>query len=253
MIVDKVVPKEHWEFDTDVTACFDNMLSRSIPGYDLMRTLVTNIQSNRHQNLTEHRGEKSPFSLLDLGSSRGESFSCFIEGEDAPKNVEVRAIEASYPMCTIMRERYAGNKNVRIIEDDLRNADYGKNADVATSILTLQFVPLEDRASVFQKVFRALAPSGCFILVEKVHSQSGVVDELLTELYYSFKKSKGYTEQDIAAKRASLSGVMSTLDSKWNESMLYAAGFDYVEPFFRAYNFAGWIAIVNRKEFTPCR
>lgn len=40
---DKVIPKGKWEFDENVTEVFDDMLSRSIPIYDDMRKLVTNI------------------------------------------------------------------------------------------------------------------------------------------------------------------------------------------------------------------
>ena len=36
-IRDAVIPKEKWEFDADVAECFDDMLARSIPQFDVMR------------------------------------------------------------------------------------------------------------------------------------------------------------------------------------------------------------------------
>ena len=44
--LDKTIPKGKWEFDKDVTKVFDNMLSRSIPQYNVMRDLVVKWSEN---------------------------------------------------------------------------------------------------------------------------------------------------------------------------------------------------------------
>lgn len=64
--VDNVVPGEKWVFDESVADCFENMLSRSIPQYDVMRSSVSNLcryiieKSNKHT-----------VNMLDLGCSDG--------------------------------------------------------------------------------------------------------------------------------------------------------------------------------------
>ena len=40
---DQVMPEGKWEFNQEVTDCFDEMLERSIPAYNDMRDLVTRI------------------------------------------------------------------------------------------------------------------------------------------------------------------------------------------------------------------
>lgn len=37
------VKGKRWEFDDEVAKCFDDMLERSIPNYETMRTLVYNV------------------------------------------------------------------------------------------------------------------------------------------------------------------------------------------------------------------
>nr|DAP24155.1 MAG TPA: hypothetical protein [Caudoviricetes sp.] len=38
--IDNIIPKEKWQFGSDVAKCFPNMLARSIPGYEQMRELT---------------------------------------------------------------------------------------------------------------------------------------------------------------------------------------------------------------------
>jgi tRNA (cmo5U34)-methyltransferase len=59
---DEVAPNGRWEFDTDVTDVFDDMLERSIPQYDVMRDVVFQAASKFQQKGTD---------IVDLGCSRG--------------------------------------------------------------------------------------------------------------------------------------------------------------------------------------
>ena len=59
-----------WEFDENVTKVFDNMLSRSIPGYGIMRSLVFNLASNFIDR--EHI-------VVDLGCSNGLSSEALVK------------------------------------------------------------------------------------------------------------------------------------------------------------------------------
>lgn len=240
--MDTVVPGDKWEFDESVTQCFDNMLERSIPGYPLMRSMVDSICQHQIDRLLMLSTPPLPqkVRMLDVGSSRGESFERLLHND----NLIVDAIEPSEAMNAFLRNRYACNENVCIsaqcVEDFL---DGTHTYHIISSILTLQFIPIEDRFTLFTNLYRSLADNGIMVLVEKVLSSNGPMDSLLTKLYYDFKKANGYTQQDIDAKRKSLRGVMSPISANWNEQALREAGFSIVEPFFRAYNFAGWIAI----------
>lgn len=247
--VDKVVPGDSWEFDENVTKCFDNMLERSIPMYKEMRQLCHELGRNFIDNTSV---------VIDFGASRGEALRPFIEDDTASEFI---AVEVSEPMRNAMREMYGDNPKVMISDLDMRRLDSGafsddyiqpdgstvwKNEEYASlvmSILTIQFTPIEYRQQIIQAIYDMLEPGGAFLFVEKVIGNNAKIDTLFTQEYYGMKQRNGYSYDDIQRKRSSLEGVLVPVTAAWNEDMLKNAGFRGVDCFYRNLNFAGWMAI----------
>lgn len=234
---DNIKPKNKWEFDEDVTEVFDDMLGRSIPGYEEMRKLTTSLACEFAQNNT---------SIIDLGCSRGGALAPIIERRlDRNKYV---GVEVSEPMRTAANKRFSilpSSIQVRILDMDLRNEFPEDNSSVILSILTLQFVPIEYRQEILYKCFKSLEPDGAIILVEKVLGNDAYLNNLFVKLYCEMKGQNGYTEDQINLKRKALEGVLVPVTSTWNQELLESAGFTHVETFWKDLNFAGWIGIKN--------
>lgn len=223
--------KGKWEFDESVTRVFGDMLSRSIPNYETMRSLVYCLGKNFI---------KQDCITVDMGCSNGLSIEQFVV--NFPKH-SYQLCDVSEPMLEACRERFKWNKEVFVENRDLRHGIGVTNVDLALSILTLQFTPIEYRQNILQDVYDNLVEGGAFILVEKVLGNSAKIDDLFVKEYYNLKKENGYTQEQIANKRKSLEGVLVPLTSSFNEHLLHQVGFKYVDCFFRCLNFAGWIAI----------
>lgn len=223
--------KGKWEFDESVTRVFGDMLSRSIPNYETMRQLVYCLGKNFI---------KQGCITVDMGCSNGLSIEQFVV--NFPKH-SYQLCDVSEPMLEACRERFKWNKEVFVENRDLRHGIGVTNVDLALSILTLQFTPIEYRQNILQDVYDNLVEGGAFILVEKVLGNSAKIDDLFVKEYYNLKKENGYTQEQIANKRKSLEGVLVPLTSSFNEHLLHQVGFKYVDCFFRCLNFAGWIAI----------
>lgn len=235
MATDKVMPRGKWKFDDEVTVCFDDMLERSIPQYQLMRTLCTDIAQNFIESKTD---------VVDMGASRGEAVAELLNKNGAHNRFIL--CEISTPMLKSMKERYEGLINCGVV--DLRRMDFRKefpncSASVVLCVLTLQFTPIEYRLQILKRAYDNLLPGGAFILVEKVLGDSADIDEMMVSNYLEMKKSKGYTEDEIARKRMSLEGVLVPLTAKFNEELLEKSGFSQVDCFWRWMNFAGWVAV----------
>ncbi len=229
---DEVIAKDKWTFDQEVTNAFDDMLERSIPGYEDMRRLVTALTIKFAQPNS---------SILDLGCSSGGSLLPIIE--KLGENNSYIGIEISEPMrkAAIRRLGNFSNLNIQIRDTDLRLDFPGEETSVTLSVLTLQFIPIEYRQKILSLAFSKLKSGGIFIIVEKILGRDSSLNDLFVDLYYKIKGSNGYTEEQINSKRIALEGVLVPVTSDWNEQLLLNAGFKHVECFWRSLNFAGWI------------
>ena len=232
---DNVMPNGKWEFNEEVTNCFDEMLERSIPAYESMRLLVEKIGCRFVQRNT---------SIIDLGCSTGEAIKPFVAKFGAQN--QYKLYDVSDPMLEECRKRYEGwtRTGLMTIEKfDIREGIKNVEASVVLSVLTLQFTPIEYRQKIVQSIYDGLTDGGALILVEKVLGDNYDLDKHLVDEYYVMKGENAYTEEQIRAKRKSLEGVLVPITAKWNESLLRSAGFKSIDCFYRYLNFAGWVAI----------
>ena len=94
--VGHVPQKSKWEFDASVVECFDDMLTRSIPQYSVMRDAVFQIAKQYVQHGTH---------VIDLGTSNGIALERLVDtfGE----NNKYIGVEVSEPMLIAAREKFA--------------------------------------------------------------------------------------------------------------------------------------------------
>lgn len=234
---DQTIPQGKWEFDPEVTHVFDDMLSRSIPQYGIMRQACFDIACQYRKPQTD---------IVDLGCSRGEAIAALIDKFGAQNRFI--GIEISEPMLEACGERFAGYMNcspkiVDIRKLDLRTDYPGVYSSVTLCVLTLQFTPIEYRQRIVKNMYKHLVDGGALILVEKVLGADADIDELMVRLYYELKAYNGYTQEQIERKRLSLEGVLVPVTAKWNEELLKMAGFTHIDCFWRWMNFAGWVAV----------
>jgi len=233
-VTDTGYAPSRWAFDDEVTRVFDDMLKRSIPQYDVMRQTVTDVAAAYVTPAT---------TIVDLGCSRGEALAPLVRRFGAVNRYV--GLEVAPAMLAAARTRFAGFDFVEILEHDLRLAWPARvrTAQVALSVLTLQFVPIEHRQRVIADVFAVLAPGGAFVLVEKVLGADASIDAAMVAAYYGLKADSGYTNEEIERKRLALEGVLVPITARWNEDMLRTEGFARVDCFWRWMNFAAWVAV----------
>jgi tRNA (cmo5U34)-methyltransferase len=235
---DQVMPEGKWTFDGDVTQVFDDMLSRSIPQYDVMRRTVFELASGYVQGDT---------AIVDLGCSRGEALAPFVDKFGAYNRYV--GVDVSAPMLAAARARFQGYIHSGLCDIrtcDLRREYPPERASVTLCVLTLMFTPIEYRQAILRRVWKATAPGGVLLLVEKVLGATADINDAMVTRYYTMKAEKGYTQEQIERKKLSLEGVQVPVTAAWNEDLLRQAGFAEVDCFWRWMNFAGWVAVKGR-------
>lgn len=231
---DEILPDGNWEFDDEVTACFDDMLSRSIPQYDMMRKIVSEMASNFLRSNTN---------VIDIGCSKGDVISSLLPYTGNLKNINFIGCDVSKPMLDEATKKFESYSNIDIVSNDLKYQFPNKSANLILSVLTLQFIPIEYRQNILQNIYNSLNESGAFILVEKVLGSSCEIDNVLCDVYYKLKSKNGYNEEQIKRKKMALEGVLVPVTAPMNCDFLKSAGFRKIDCFWRWMNFSGWIAI----------
>ena len=241
---DAVYTDGKWEFDEKVADCFEDMLERSIPQYEVMRDSVAKLAYKVTQL---PKSKKVSLELLDIGCSDGIMLERLLKEFADIESARFTGIDISEPMLTKAKHRLLEDvisHRVIIQNCDLRKEFPNGIYDVVTSVLSLQFTPIEYRQQIIQAIYdNLISVNGTFIMVEKVLGNTSKLNDLFVDNYYDMKFDNGYSVEQIDRKKLSLEGVLVPVTNDWNIDLLKQAGFKNVDVFWRWMNFVGYIAI----------
>lgn len=233
--MDKVFSKpinKQFEFDEEVAAVFDDMLSRSVPFYSEAQKLTTHFA-------IKYLKENSY--LYDLGSSTATTLINI--AKKLPFKANLIGLDNSSAMIEQARKKASAlNADIKLEFADIITYDY-KKADVFISNYTLQFIRPLHREELVKKIYDSLNEGGIFIFSEKLITSDKKLNKELIELYFEFKKANGYSEYEIAQKREALENVLVPYTQDENIAMIKKAGFKECEVIFRWVNFATFLAV----------
>lgn len=213
-------------FDENVAEVFQDMIRRSVPGYETVVGL-TGLIAARHL--------PAGGVCYDLGCSLGASSHAVLRAV-GERDCRIVAVDGSEAMIERAREVARGESRIDWAVGDIREAEIGP-ANVVMLNFVLQFLPPEDRLPLLTRIREALAPDGVLLLAEKLASPPEV-----EEVHLDFKRANGYSELEIAQKRTALENVMRIDSLEAHHERLTAAGFGNVETWFRCLNWGAMIA-----------
>lgn len=143
--------------------------------------------------------------------------------------------------CRAVLAADTGAAPVELHAADIRELDIA-NASVVVLNFTLQFIAPTERAVLIRRIRAGLVPGGVLVLSEKIAFADAALDALMVDLHHAFKRANGYSELEIAQKRAALEAVLipETLDV--HRARLREAGFAAADVWFQCFNFASLLA-----------
>src|SRR5690606_15629723 len=96
---------------------------------------------------------------------------------------------------------------------------------------------------VLAKIYASLKPGGVLLLSEKVRAEDPLMNDLLVDIHHEFKRANGYSELEIAQKRAAIENVMRVDTLEQHHTRLREIGFTHTQVWFQCYNFAAMLAV----------
>jgi tRNA (cmo5U34)-methyltransferase len=224
-----------FEFNEQVTEVFPDMIRRSVPGY---QDIIQGIGRLAKHFVSE--GSR----VYDLGCSLGAASLAIRQG--CPDTIfELVAVDASEPMANRCRDilaQFRSQATTEVLCADILHLDL-QPCDFVVLNFTLQFIPLDRRASLLQRIAQAIRPGGALVLSEKICFRDARVQTLMTRLHEDFKRDNGYSDLEIAGKRAALEHVLVPEDADTHRQRLLEAGFASVAQWHQQLNFSSWIAL----------
>ena len=226
---------EDFCFDQTVSAAFDDMVERSVPGY---RTLIANIGTIAAHFLT------AGGCAYDLGCSHGAAALAIFQALKENKR-KIIAVDNAAAMIDACRNRIIAAEAEQWIEtktamlQDIRIED----AAVIVLNLTLQFIPIAERDTIIKQLYQGLNPGGACILTEKIELAEPADDQLFRELHENFKRANAYSDLEISQKRKALENVLLRESLAAHEDRLLKTGFRQVQVWFQCLIFISILAI----------
>jgi tRNA (cmo5U34)-methyltransferase len=221
-----------FEFNETVARVFQDMISRSVPGYALLLRMI-----GLYADLFVQPHSR----VYDLGCSLGEA-SLVIADQCAQLDCEIIAVDNSAAMIDKCRQHGTAAAGIDWRCEDIRITEID-DASLVVLNLTLQFLPPPERQPLLQRIFAGLRPGGVLVLSEKIVFADAAENERMQQLYQGFKKTMGYSDLEISQKRNALENVLIADTGQQHLERLQIAGFGEIYQCFRGFNFVSWLAI----------
>lgn len=209
-------------FSFDTIKDFDNHINNSIMGYDLLHNLIINLSEFFIQ-------KNSTLPIVDLGCTSGKL---------------LQTIKERWPFLTCKGydktdHNFLQTTDIELIKADISRIDFPKS-QILYSIFTLQFIEIDKRQAILNRICKSLYSNGVFFFCEKEYARNAKFQEVYTFANFS-NKQKSFSHTEILEKEKDIRTLMSPLNEYENKKMLKTAGFNHIDIFFKSLNFTGYI------------
>ena len=220
-----------FSFNEEVAEVFEDMIERSVPGYKTSLSIITHYAKNFYVDGTN---------CYDIGCSLGASSFSILQGANKAKIIAIDKSEAMIDECERTFKNYKNPRSLIFLNEDIMESDL-QNASLIVVNYLIQFLDVEERDTLFKKIFNALIPNGILILSEKVHYENKFENQRIINTHHLFKSANGYSDLEISGKRDSLEGILKT---EYEEDHIFRArkvGFTKVEKILSNLNFRTFV------------
>ncbi len=221
-------------FDEKVAAVFDDMIRRSVPGYEAA-VAMSMVFAEKYVQPSSN--------CYDLGCSLGASTLAMRKGIDK-KGCRIIAVDNSPAMiekCSEIVKQDKSDVPVELVLGDIKDIEI-RRASLVLLNYTLQFVPTVARDALIKKIYDGMLPGGCLVLSEKIAFGDEAEQEFQIDMHHNFKRLNGYSATEISRKREAIENVLIPDTLNKHRERLAVCGFEKTYLWFQCFNFVSLAA-----------
>lgn len=113
--------------------------------------------------------------------------------------------------------------------------------DAATSLLTLHFVPRDERVRTVSEVRRRLAPGAPFVAMHLSIPGDDTERRVWLDRHMAYLAASGIDAADLEKARAAIELEVPVLTPEQDRAVLEESGLTAVTEFFSSFSFRGWV------------
>jgi tRNA (cmo5U34)-methyltransferase len=169
--------------------------------------------------------------------------------------LELKALAEAHPQWTFVGVDPAGpmldlakrtlgplGERVELVQGYIEDAPAGP-FDAATCLLTLHFLPPDERRRTARDIHARLKPGAPFVAAHSSFPQRPTEERnQWLSRYAAFAIAQGADPEQASSAKAAVAASLNTLSPEHDEAILHEAGFSDVTLFFAAFTWRGWIA-----------
>lgn len=216
--------------DPEAVARYAEGPARLVPGFHDLQRMAALLLAERAKNDAR---------VLILGAGGGLELKAFadwhpqwrFDGVDPSLEMLERAKRTLGPLAS----------RVGLHEGYIESAPDGP-FDGATCLLTLHFVPRNERLRTLAEVHRRLRPGAPFVVAHHSFPQAENEKALWLDRYAAFAVASGVPAEKARNAVAAIGDRLPILSPEEDEAVMREAGFSDVGLFYAGFTFRGWVA-----------
>ncbi|UOK35727.1 class I SAM-dependent methyltransferase [Pseudomonas palleroniana] len=220
--------------DPDAVARYAEGPVRLVPGFDGLQRMTT---------LLLRESVPANGKVLVLGAGGGLELKRFAEAEPGWRFV---GVDPSAEMLKLAGATLGPlNEHVQLHEGYIDTAPPGP-FDGATCLLTLHFIPAEERLQTLKALWRRLLPGAPLVVAHHSFPQAPAEKARWLQRYAAFAVDSGVPAADAKRAIAAISEKLPVLSPEADVDLMSGAGFESVELFYAGFSFKGWVGYKPR-------
>jgi tRNA (cmo5U34)-methyltransferase len=216
-------------YDPEIVSQYAEGPPRFMPGYGDMQIMTAIL-------LAERAADNG--AILVLGAGGGMEMRAFL---NLQPQWRLTGVDPAVQMLDLARATLGRDADrTTLIEGLIDAAPPGPFAG-ACALLTLHFLPAEERLRTLRAIHARLAPGAAFVAAHSSFPQASAERAPWLARYAAFARAKGADAALVEQAAQALAATVEVLDPAQDERLLQQAGFSAVTPFYTGFTWRGWV------------